>query len=83
MTRTEAKTEAARLTKTFGREIDVRTKECDCDEWPYCERCAGAGSYTELFYVLCDHPVQDGEDEECVLNYCAEREQARRAMEAA
>lgn len=82
MTRSEAKEEAKRLTNLVAREIDFRTKECDCDEWPYCETCAGSGVYYEFFYVLCDHVVQDGPDEECIENFCAEREMARRKLEA-
>lgn len=83
MTRTEAKQEAIRLTKQVGREIDLRSVDCDCDFWPYCGRCNGSGTWYEFFYVSCSHTVQDGEDEECEINFCAEQEKVRKEMEAA
>lgn len=63
--------EAYRLTKLTGREIDWRTVECDCNEWPMCSKCSGAGAYHEAFYLSCNHPVIDGPDEQCDEGGCA------------
>ena len=84
MNRTEAKQEAQRLTKTFGREVDYRTIDCPCDYSRFCDDCGGDGSFFEFFYTFCDHKVEeDDRDSDCYDAFCAEREKARREMEAA
>jgi hypothetical protein len=74
MTYTEAKEEAERLSRMIGRSVEVATKQCACDYWPYCPKCLGSGTEHVLRYGFCDHVVQDGSDLECETARCAERE---------
>ena len=68
---TEAKDEAAQLTRNLGRSVKVRAINCDCDYHSNCGLCAGEGRYFELVFESCGHSV---ELETCEAAECAKRE---------
>jgi len=78
--RFEALEECERLKALTGREMEPRSVDCECDEWPSCYLCAGAGRYLKLYYVFCSHLVTD-DDLECIENDCAQEERLRDCME--
>lgn len=79
----EAQDEAKQLTKNLRRDVEVKSVNCDCDYSRLCYRCAGQGIYYELVFSFCGHPVADDDRcEECFEEFCIEREQAQRDLEA-
>lgn len=77
----EAREEAERLSRVLNRSVEVAAVTCYCDYSKLCMRCGGEGLYHELRYGFCNHLVHDGNDDECDLNFCRERERARSEFE--